>query len=271
MPARLPVFYLSHGGGPWPYMQGAFRARFAKLEAALRDVPRQLAAPPRAIVAVSGHWEDDVFAVMASPAPPMIYGFGGFPPETYRIRYAAPGSPALARRIAALLAGADLETRLDAARGFDHGVYAVLAVAYPAADLPVVQVSLRRDYDPAAHLALGGALAPLREEGVLILGSGSSYHNLRSFFSDGPNHPREESAAFDAWLQQTLLHADAAERARRLVAWEQAPFARRVHPEPDHLLPLHVAAGAAAGDPATLLYHEDDFFGRLAVSSFRFG
>jgi aromatic ring-opening dioxygenase catalytic subunit (LigB family) len=267
----LPTFYLSHGGGPWPYMQGEFRARFAKLEAALRDLPRQVGAKPSAILAVSGHWEDPGFAVMASAAPPMIYDFGGFPPETYRVGYAAPGSPALAQRIAALIASAGLETRLDPARGFDHGVYAVLAVAYPAADIPVVQVSLRRDYDPAAHLALGRALAPLRDDGVLILGSGSSYHNLRSFFSDGPNHPQQESAAFDAWLQQTLLLPDPAERARRLAAWEQAPFARLVHPEPDHLLPLHVAAGAAASEPATLIYHEDDFFGRLAVSSFRFG
>ncbi len=268
---RLPTFYLSHGGGPWPYMQGEFRARFAKLEAALRDVPRQVGAQPEAIVAVSGHWEDARFAVMASPAPPMIYDFGGFPPETYRVRYPAPGAPALAGRIEALIRAAGLAARLDPARGFDHGVYAVLAVAYPAADVPVVQVSLRADYDPAAHLALGRALAPLREDGVLILGSGSSYHNLRSFFSDGANHPREESAAFDAWLQQTLRLADPAERAARLAAWEQAPFARLVHPEPDHLLPLHVAVGAAAGDAAEVIYHEDDFFGRLAVSSFRFG
>lgn len=271
MPSLLPTFFLSHGGGPWPYMQGEFRAHFAQLEAALQQVPRQLDIAPKAILAISGHWQEREFAVMSSPAPPMIYDFGGFPPETYQIRYPSPGAPALAEKVAGLIRAAGLPSHLDPARGYDHGVYSVLAVAWPQANIPVLQVSLRADFDPAAHLALGRALAPLRSEGVLIIGSGSSYHNLRSFFEDGPNHPREESAQFDAWLRQTMA-APPAQRTQALLDWERAaPHARLVQPTPDHFLPLHVAVGAAESSPATLIYHEDTFFRRLSVSSFRLG
>jgi aromatic ring-opening dioxygenase catalytic subunit (LigB family) len=271
MSSRLPTFFLTHGGGPWPFMQGEFRAHFARLEAALQQIPSQLEAAPRAILVISGHWEERDFAVMSSPAPPMIYDFAGFPPETYRIRYSSPGAPALAQQIAGLIRDAGLDSHLDPARGYDHGVYSVLAVAWPEAGIPVLQVSLRADFDPAAHLALGRALAPLCSQGVLIIGSGSSYHNLRGFFEDGPHHPREESAAFDAWLRAAMA-APPAQRTQALLDWEQAaPHALLVQPTPDHFLPLHVAVGAAESAPATLIYHEDSFFRRLSVSSFRLG
>lgn len=271
MPSLLPTFFLSHGGGPWPYMEGEFRTHFAQLEAALKHVPSQLDTAPKAICAISGHWEERDFAVMSSPAPPMVYDFGGFPPETYQIRYASPGAPDLAQHTAGLIRAAGLPTHLDPARGYDHGVYSVLAVAWPQANVPVYQVSLRADFDPAAHLALGRALAPLRAEGVLIIGSGSSYHNLRSFFDDGPNRPREESAEFDAWLRATMA-APPPQRTDALLHWQTAaPHARLVQPTPDHFLPLHVALGAAESEPATLIYHQDDFFRRLSVSSFRLG
>jgi aromatic ring-opening dioxygenase catalytic subunit (LigB family) len=138
---------------------------------------------------------------------------------------------------------------------------------YPQANVPVVQLSIRKDYDPQAHLKLGRVLAPLRQEGVLILGSGLSYHNLRRF--DG--RARKESHGFDEWLRATLQQSDPDVRAQRLTQWAQAPFARVAHPQEDHLIPLMVALGAAWEDPAEQIYHEEDFMGGLAVSSYRFG
>jgi aromatic ring-opening dioxygenase catalytic subunit (LigB family) len=255
-------------------MAASFRQRFSTLESSLKDLPRQLGDKPKAILVISGHWEEKDFAVMASPKPPMIYDYSGFPPELYRISYPAPGSPELAARVQSLIREAGLPAHLDPARGFDHGTYSVLKPIYPEADVPVVELSIQSGYDPAAHLELGRALNPLRDEGVLILGSGSSYHDLSMMLSRGGaygRNPREESAQFDAWLRDTLVDSDSNERSERLLHWENAPFARAAHPQEDHLIPLHVAVGAAEEEPGYVIYHEDDFFGFLAVSSFRFG
>ena len=165
------------------------------------------------------------------------------------------------------LTRAGFSARLDAQRGFDHGSFAPLVVMYPLADLPVVQLSLRVGYDPAEHLAVGRALAPLREQGVLIVGSGLSYHNLRRM---GPS-AAVPSKQFDDWLQQTLITTDSHQRAQRLIDWQDAPAARVAHPQEDHLLPLMVAVGAAGHDEAVCVYHEEGFFGGVTVSSFRFG
>jgi aromatic ring-opening dioxygenase catalytic subunit (LigB family) len=266
--ARFPTFYLTHGGGPWPYMQGDIRLVHARLEESLRELPRSLPAKPEAILVVSAHWEDRDFAVMASAAPPMIYDYGGFPEELYHIHYSAKGSPSLARRAHSLIQQAKLPTRLDAERGFDHGTYSILAVTHPEADVPVFQVSIRADYDPETHLRLGRALAPLRDEGVLIIGSGSSYHNLRRFFGRGP---REDSAQFDAWLRETLVESAPARRSGRLLEWERAPAAREAHPREEHLIPLHVVVGAAEDEPGRITYGQDDFRGTITLSSYRFG
>ncbi|HEX8127775.1 MAG TPA: class III extradiol ring-cleavage dioxygenase, partial [Pyrinomonadaceae bacterium] len=193
--------------------------------------------------------------------------YSGFPAHTYHIKYGAPGSPEVARRVQELLASARIGTHADALRGFDHGVYAPLAVAYPAADVPVLQLSIRGDYDPEAHLAAGRALAPLREEGVLILASGLSYHNLRQFDARAKVPSRE----FDEWLTATVCGAKAEERNRLLRDWQSAPSARAAHPREDHLMPLMVAAGAAEAEAGVRVYHEDAFFGGITVSSFRFG
>jgi aromatic ring-opening dioxygenase catalytic subunit (LigB family) len=266
---RFPTFYLSHGGGPWPYMDEEARRPYARLEESLRELPRQLPHEPEAILVVSGHWEDRGFAVMAGAQPPMIYDYGGFPEELYHIRYPAAGSPALAARTHSLLQQAGLPTRLDAERGFDHGTYAILAVTHPQADIPVFQVSLRADLDPQAHLRLGRALAPLRDEGVLIIGSGSSYHNLRRFF--GPRGRREDAAQFDSWLGETLVGSAPAQRSERLLEWERAPAAREAHPREEHLMPLHVVVGAAEEEPGRIFYGQDDFLGAITLSSYRFG
>jgi aromatic ring-opening dioxygenase catalytic subunit (LigB family) len=240
---------------------------YDRLAASLQAMPRQLGTTPAAVLVISGHWEERDFTVMASAQPPMIYDYAGFPEHTYRIKYAAPGAPQCADRVRSLLEGAGFAAPLDPARGYDHGTFTPLAMIYPDADVPVLQLSLRRDYDPRAHLAVGRALAPLRDEQVLILGSGLSYHNLREF---GPR-AKEPSAAFDHWLQETLVTASPADRISRLVAWETAPAAARAHPRADHLLPLMVVVGAAGNDPAACVYHEDNFLGGVVVSSFRFG
>jgi aromatic ring-opening dioxygenase catalytic subunit (LigB family) len=196
----------------------------------------------------------------------MVYDYAGFAAHTYSIRYAAPGSPQLAQRVKELLEAAGIPAALDGERGFDHGAFAPLQAMYPEADVPVVQLSLKQGYDPAEHLAIGRALAPLRDEGVLIVGSGLSFHNLRLWGAAA----RAPSQEFDTWLDEAL-RSPPAERTRRLEQWEQAPSARVAHPEEDHLVPLMVALGAAEDEPATRVYHESEFMGGVAASSYRFG
>jgi aromatic ring-opening dioxygenase catalytic subunit (LigB family) len=267
MTERLPVYFISHGGGPWSYMDEAARAPYAKLEAALAAMPRETGGAVRAVLMISAHWEEDAFTLTSNPQPPMIYDYGGFPDYTYHIHYDAPGEPALAARARELIEAAGMPARLDAQRGFDHGAFTPLKVIYPKADVPVVQLSLKTGLDPATHVAMGRAIAPLRDEGVLIIGSGLSYHNLRQFFSPLAYRPSRE---FDAWLNGVLLGGRAADRDKLLSAWESAPSARAAHPREEHLLPLMVAAGAAGDDMAQLAYHEKDFLGGISVSSYRF-
>lgn len=263
----LPTYFVSHGGGPWPWMRDHYGAAYDQLAASLAAMRIEAGPAVRAVLVVTAHWEAPRFMVSSSAAPGMIYDYGGFPPHTYQISYPAPGEPALARRVADLLEAAGHPAGLDAERGFDHGTFSMLYPVYPEARMPVVQLSLRADLDPAAHLAAGRALAPLRAEGILIIGSGLSYHNLRQF---GPNG-REASHAFDGWLQRTLLEADPRQREQALLRWEAAPQARAAHPRAEHLIPLMVALGAADQEAAACVYHEDAFMGNLAVSSFRFG
>ena len=264
--STLPTYFISHGGGPWPWMKEQTRGAYDRLEASLQDIPRQLGTRPHAVLVISGHWEERDFTVMSHPNPPMIYDYSGFPEHTYHIQYAANGSPQVAERVRQLIEGAGFSARLATQRGFDHGTYAPLAVIYPDADVPVLQLSLRRSYDVQDHIAVGRALAPLRDDGVLILGSGLSYHNLHEF---GPN-AKQASAAFDQWLQDTLVASSPQDRIARLLAWETAPSARQAHPQEDHLLPLMIIVGAAGKDSATCVYHEDNFFGGIVVSSFKF-
>jgi len=265
--SRLPTYFVSHGGGPWPWMKEQYGPAYAALEASLVDIKRQVGERPKAVLVVTSHWESEDFLVSSGAAPGMIYDYGGFPPHTYQIRYPAPGQPQLAARVAALLNDAGQPAALDAGRGFDHGTFSMLAPVYPEADMPVVQLSIQRDYDPAVHLAAGRALAPLRDEGVLILASGLSFHNLRQFGAAGA----QSSHAFDAWLQHALLDLPPSERSAAMLRWSEAPYARHAHPREDHLVPLWVALGAAEDEAATCVYHEENFFGSLTVSSFRFG
>jgi len=238
---------------------------FENLERSLKNIPSQLPIRPKAVLVMSGHWEENDFTVMSNPRPKMLYDFGGFPEFTYKIQYPAPGHPELAAEVQKLIRGAGINANSDPERGFDHGTYSTLYPMYPKADVPVVQLSVRSDYDPEIHIRVGRALAPLREQGVLIIGSGSSYHNLRL-----PKDRIEQSRSFDRWLQDKILSMTGKERNADLIGWEQAPAARSAHPQEDHLMPLMFAVGAAENEAASLIYHEmliNFFF----VSSFKLG
>jgi aromatic ring-opening dioxygenase catalytic subunit (LigB family) len=263
--SRLPTYFISHGGGPWPWLDGDFRRQFDRLEASLGEIARE-AGKPRAVLAVSGHWEEPRFTVMSGEKPGMVYDYSGFPPHTYQIRYEAPGSPQVAARVKELLEGAGIASGLDEGRGFDHGTFAPLYAMYPDADVPVLQLSLKARYDPREHLAAGRALAPLRDEGVLIVGSGLSWHNLRMFGASA----RLPSQSFDAWLDKALA-APGEERTGLLERWDAAPAARLAHPREDHFVPLMVAVGAAEHEKSARVYHEQDFMGGVTASSYRFG
>ncbi|MGO1766691.1 MAG: DODA-type extradiol aromatic ring-opening family dioxygenase [Advenella sp.] len=262
----MPVYFISHGGGPWPWV-AQWQAMYTALRESLQRLPDQLPAIPKAVLMVSAHWITDDITVSTGEQPGMLYDYSGFPEHTYQVQYPAPGDPVLAARVQSLLQTGSIAVRQDAKRVFDHGAFVPMAVAFPAADIPLVQLSIRKDFDPQFHLRLGQLLAPLRQEGVLIIGSGLSYHNLRLLDRRGA----QPSAQFDAWLQHAVVDNSPQQRVQKLIQWEQAPSARLAHAHEDHLIPLMVAAGAAQQDPATLSYHETHAFGSITASSFRFG
>lgn len=265
---RQPTLFVSHGGGPsfWmSYPPPIGPHGFDKLRGYLAGLLASLPQPPRAILVISGHWEEERVTVSTSPAPPMLFDYYGFPPHTYQLTYPAPGEPGLAARVGGLLGKAGIASAENPTRGFDHGVFVPFLIVDPDARIPVVMMSLESNLDPARHLAIGAAVAPLRDEGVLIVGSGNSFHNLRTFFGDDEG----ASKLFDTWLTETVLQPDPAARAAGLTAWDRAPAARLCHPREEHLIPLMVAAGAAQGDRGSLAFH--DIIGGKAISGYAFG
>jgi aromatic ring-opening dioxygenase catalytic subunit (LigB family) len=261
----LPTLFIPHGAGPCFFMDWTRGPAdtWDKTAAWLKGLLAVLPERPKAILVVSGHWEEPVFTVGSAPKPPMLFDYYGFPEETYRLRFDAPGSPALASRVRDLLGAAGFPTAEDAERGYDHGVFVPLKLVTPQADIPVVQLSLRADLDPGAHLAAGRALAPLRDEGVLIVGSGMSWHNMRGF---SPAFTAK-SQAFDAWLGVAM--ADPARRDEAIRHWDQGPYAREAHPREEHLAPLFVAAGAAEGQAGRVAFR--DLAMDVAISGYEFG
>jgi len=239
----MPVIFVPHGGGPMPLLGEAnHRELTAFMQSFSNDLPK-----PTAILVITAHWEEGVPTMSSSPAPGMFYDYYGFPPESYKFSYPAAGNPVLAQTIADLLDARGIKSQLDPDRDFDHGAFVPLMLMYPQADIPVVQLSLMKNLDPAAHIALGEALAPLREQGVLILGSGMSFHNMQAFFSGEATTPAK-SERFDQWLTETLTGSTFTndERKARLIDWKNAPEARFCHPREEHLLPLHVCFGAGS-------------------------
>lgn len=260
---RFPTYFLSHGGGPWPWVEG-MKDQYAETARQFARIPQQLPARPRAVLAISGHWEAPGFTVSTADKPPMMYDYGGFPANTYRIQYPAAGSPELAQQVRALLGAAGIESGEDARRGFDHGTFVPLALMYPDADVPVVMLSMKSGYDAQQHYDAGRALAPLRDEGVLVIGSGLTYHNMRGF---GRPEAMAQSEAFERYLFDAVTNPG--RRQELLQQWEQAPYARQVHPHEDHLVPLMVVAGAANGEAGERLF-VDRVMG-VAMASYRFG
>ncbi|WP_067733289.1 DODA-type extradiol aromatic ring-opening family dioxygenase [Novosphingobium naphthalenivorans] len=259
---RQPSFYIPHGGGPCFFMDDP-HGMWTGMATFLRSLPQRLPEPPRAIIVASGHWETDGFAFTGGAAPGLIYDYYNFPPHTYELQFPAPGDPTLAARAAELLKAAGLSAHVDPDRGYDHGVFIPLMVAWPDADVPVVEMSLDRSLDPALHIAAGKALAPLRDEGVLIIGSGMSFHNMRAY---GDPRFSPVSQEFDAWLTAATAQ-DAGGRAEALAQWAEAPSGRLSHPREEHLLPLMVAAGTSE-QPGQRVYNE--LVMRTAISGFRF-
>ncbi len=259
---RQPALFIPHGGGPCFFMDDPHHV-WTHMEDFLRSVPELLPERPTAILIVSGHWETDGFLLTATRRPELIYDYYGFPSHTYQLRYDAPGSPELAAEAAGLLTAAGLTAGLDNDRGLDHGVFVPLKVAFPDAHVPVVELSVDRRFDPSQHIAAGRALKPLRDKGVLIVGAGMSFHNLRAY---GDARFTPISQQFDDWLTESVS-LDAKSRDERLKAWSSVPGALLSHPQPEHLLPLLVAAGAADGVGERIY---SDLVLETANSAFRF-
>jgi len=257
-----PTLFVPHGGGPCFFMDDP-AGTWTKMGDFLRDLPGLLPAPPSAILCISGHWETQGFRFTGKTRPGLLFDYFGFPPHTYELSWPVPGDPALAARAAALLADAGLDAGIDADRDLDHGVFVPLKLSFPDADVPVVEMSLDAGLDPALAYAAGRALRPLRDEGVLIVGAGMSFHNMRAHSSGVDVTP--PSRAFDDWLGAAVAEQDG--RGERLARWADAPAARWCHPREEHLLPLMVAAGAAEG-PGERVYEE--LLLGLAVSGYRF-
>jgi 4,5-DOPA dioxygenase extradiol len=257
---RLPTLFISHGSPMHALDAGAAGRAWAGLAARL--------ARPQALLMVSAHWETDRPALTGSAQPETIHDFGGFPEPLYRIRYPAPGAPAVAARARALLEQAGFEAEIDPRRGLDHGAWSPLLHMYPDAKIPVVQLSVQSARGAAHHLALGRALRPLAAEGVLIVGSGHMTHNLRDRLPGGEAAaPLAYAQAFRDWIDAQLQARDLA----ALVGYRaQAPQARRAHPSEEHFLPLFVALGAADDAYRADRVHQGIESGALAMDSYCF-
>jgi aromatic ring-opening dioxygenase catalytic subunit (LigB family) len=263
---RMPTWFIPHGGGPCFFMDWNPADAWDKMADFLKGIAGTLPQRPRAIVLVSAHWQESSFGITSGARPGLIYDYYGFPPHTYELKYPAPGDPALAARLADLLGQAGLPSHANGARGLDHGVFIPLLLMFPDATIPVVQLSLHNSLDPGIHLQLGQALEPLRDEGVLIVGSGMSFHNMRGY---GDPRFGPISDQFDDWLTRAVESAPA-QRHQALVDWAQAPSARLCHPPraEEHLLPLMVVAGAAGQGVGRRVY--SDRVMETALSAYRF-
>jgi aromatic ring-opening dioxygenase catalytic subunit (LigB family) len=263
---RQPAIFIPHGGGPCFFMDWTWGPAdtWQTTKRFLEGLAATLPEPPKALLVISGHWEEPAFTASTAAEPRLIFDYSGFPAHTYQLTWPAPGLPELAHQAAGLLREAGLPSALSPTRGYDHGVFVPLKVAFPNAEIPVVTLSLAASLDPALHLAAGRALAPLRDQGVLIVGSGMTFHNLRGYMRP---ETAERARAFDAWLAEAV-ESPAAEREERLSAWRGAPFAAYAHPREEHLIPLMVAAGAGGDGPGRRIFTDEPM--GAAISAFRF-
>ena len=256
----MPTLFVSHGAPTFALEPGLLGPKLGSLG---RSMPR-----PRAVLVVSPHWMTRGVQVTRTVAPETIHDFGGFDPALYELHYPAPGAPALADQAIELLNGSGWPARGNDRRGLDHGVWVPMLHLLPEADLPVLQVSMPVDLDARSAYALGQALAPLREQGVFIVGSGSLTHNLHEFRGATQSGAASYAKEFAAWSRNTVLARD---HERLLHTMELAPHAQRAHPTTDHLLPLLLAAGAAGTSAAVTVLDGGITHGVLAMDSFVFG
>lgn len=254
------VLYLSHGGGPLPLLGDKNHQNLIRF---MREITPTL-TKPSAILVISAHWEENIPTITSGALPALIYDYYGFPKETYEIKYPAPGSPTLANKIFNLLKNAGIEAKLDSQRGFDHGLFVPLKIMYPDADIPCVQLSLVNSLQPEEHIQIGKALADLRKDNVLIIGSGFSFHNIKEFFASSTQQTQAMNESFEQWLMDTCSSSQLTEpeREQRLINWESAPAARYCHPREEHLLPLHVCYGVAS--TAANRVFEFEIMGKMA-------
>ncbi|MDB6146271.1 MAG: aromatic ring-opening dioxygenase [Pseudomonas sp.] len=254
----FPSLFISHGSPMLALEPGASGPALARLAA---EMPK-----PKAIVIVSAHWESQDILVNGNPQPETWHDFGGFPAALFAVQYPAPGLPSLTAEVTELLTAAGLPARIDTQRPFDHGVWVPLSLMYPQADIPVVQVSLPSRQGPALQTRVGHALASLREQGVLVIGSGSITHNLRELdWHAGPESVEPWALEFRDWIVDKLASNDesALHDYRR-----QAPHAVRNHPSDEHLLPLYFARGAGG---EFSIAHQGFTMGALGMDIYRFG
>jgi len=256
----MPSLFLSHGSPTLPLTDTPARSFLSQFGGML--------ARPKAILVISAHWETSVPTVSAVDRNDTIHDFRGFPQALYQLRYPAPGSPAVAARTADLLRASGIDCRIDQSRGLDHGAWVPLLLMYPHADIPVLQLSLQPHLGTKHHLLMGRALALLRQEGVLIIGSGSLTHDLSEFRGHGPNDPAPAWVnAFADWFHSALT----TERTDDLLDYRrQAPFATRNHPSEEHLLPLYVALGAAGENARAERLHASATYSVLRMDVYAF-
>ncbi len=260
MTTRMPSVFISHGAPSLVLEQGP-------VQDFLRSLSTRLPARPTAIICASAHWPTAQVQLGTTTAPAKrfntIHDFGGFPAAMYALRYPALSAPALAEQAVELLNTAGIAAALESERGLDHGVWVPLSLAWPDADVPVIPLSVQPALDGAHHLAVGRALAGLRDAGVLVIGSGSAVHNLAALGAEGQPPPAWASA-FMQWLLSAVKTGD----IDALANWRAAPFAARNHPTPEHFLPLLVAAGAGAGPGE--IWHHSFAYGSLAMTTVAF-
>jgi 4,5-DOPA dioxygenase extradiol len=256
----LPALFISHGAPTLPLEDSPARHFIESLG---RELPR-----PRAILAISAHWETAKPAVSTADKPQTIHDFQGFPQALYALRYPAPGAPELAARAVELLGAKGITVETDATRGLDHGAWTPLILMYPQADIPVTQLSIQPHQGPEHHFRIGEALRPLRDQDVLIVASGSATHNLREFRANARElEPASWALAFGEWLASAVEQG----RAQDLLTYRtRAPEAVRNHPTDEHLLPIFVAAGAATpGVPGKRL-HSSYAYGVIGMDAYMF-
>lgn len=264
----LPPLFLSHGSPMTALEPGAAGAFLERLGPALVA----MAGRPKAILAISAHTLTREPVLLAAARHDTVHDFGGFPDALYRLRYDSPGAPALAQRAAALLRTAGLPVQVVPDGGLDHGIWSPLRFTFPEADIPILPLGFPPDWSPARLFAMGQALAPLADEGVLVMGTGSITHNLRLLFGavrpplDSPEIAA--SAAFRQWFAQRSAAADWPALLDYRV---QAPHALDMHPTDEHLLPFYVAAGAAGAAPASMRIHDSITYGCLGMDAYAFG